>query len=381
MMIPSPLRKLLFACLLAALVAGCSDENPVDIDDPDLTPPPETPEQLMANFVTALESMDIEGYADCLHEDFMYVFRDGSVWDRATDVAGMQRLFSGEASAGSWGFGVHSIDVRGLELDGEWTSTTATHPLFPDSDVGVHGARIIFLMEGGTNTITVNGEQIFYLVEEEIAKDDGGTESRWSILGQLDPVATWKNDNMSWGNVKWIYSEEDPGPVPGWPETPDEFMTNFEQAYGDMDIDGYENALGEDFKFIFTNNDIWERVDDVASTTNMFAGGTGTNGMAVASIVIQTMVRVDAWTVMPSNHPYFPDSERADYQVRIVFRLEGGTNTITIDCDQLFYAAPAEVELEGGVTATRYQLVGQQDIASAGLKNEDASWGSVKALY
>lgn len=379
---PMPRTILLLAALAGLLaLAGCSDDDPVGIDDPEVYPAPDTPEQLMANFVTALESMDIEGYADCLHEDFTYVFNDGSIWDRATDLAGMQRLFSGEDSSGSWGLGVHSINVHDLELDGEWTSTAGTHPLFPDSDMGVHSALIVFRMEGGTNTITVNGEQIFYLVEEEIATDEGGTESRWSILGQLDPVTTWKNDVLSWGDVKRIYSEDDPGPIPGWPETPDELMADFEQAYDEMDIDGYAHALGEDFLFIFTNNDIWLRADDVASTTNMFAGGTGTNGMAVVSIVIQTMVRQEAWTAVASDHPYFPDSERALYQVCIIFRLEGGTNTITVNCDQLFYAAPEEVELEGGVTTTCYRLVGQQDMASWGWKNEDMSWGSIKALY
>lgn len=163
--------------------------------------------------------------------------------------------------------------------------------------------------------------------------------------------------------------------------TPDEMMSAFEQAYGDMDIEDYQEILGDDFKFIFTNNDIWERGDDIASTTNMFAGGQGTNGIAVVGIEIQTMIRQDAWTAMASDHTYFPDSVRATYQVRIVFRLEGGTNTITIDCDQFFYAAPVEIESEGGAKETCYKLVGQQDVASGGWKNDSMSWGAVKALY
>lgn len=148
-----------------------------------------------------------------------------------------------------------------------------------------------------------------------------------------------------------------------WPDEPDELMANFENAYADMDIEHYEDALHDDYKFIFTNNDIWERQDDIASTENMFAGNPGTNDMAVQSIEIQSLIRQQAWTEEASDHPYFPSSLRAEYQVIIVFKLEGGTNTITVNSSQLFYAQAVEEE-DNGVTKTRYYLVGQQDVAS-----------------
>ena len=165
--------------------------------------------------------------------------------------------------------------------------------------------------------------------------------------------------------------QDDPKPVPPgpgviwiWPDTPEKLMTNFQNAYAEMDLPHYEEALHEDYKFIFTTNDIWERQDDIASTSNMFAGNQGSNGFAVQSIEIQTLIREGSWTDMPLDHPYFPNSKRATYEVKIVFKLEGGTNTITVSSSQLFYVQAEEVD-DDGVTKTRYYLVGQQDMASA----------------
>lgn len=170
--------------------------------------------------------------------------------------------------------------------------------------------------------------------------------------------------------------QDDPEPTPPpvivyvWPDTREKLMKNFEQAYGEMNIEEYEKILHPDYKFIFTNNDIWERQDDIASTTNMFAGRPGEDETGlrngVQSIDVNTMVPLGDWAVQPSNHPYFPDSQRILYQVQIVFNLLGddgsGTpSTITVSSNQFFYLKSEEIDQGDGTTRTRWFLVGQQD--------------------
>ncbi len=152
-----------------------------------------------------------------------------------------------------------------------------------------------------------------------------------------------------------------------WPDTPDKLMANFGLAYADMDIDQYEVILHPDYKFIFTSNDSWERQEDVNSTGNMFAGNPGVDidgnpKPGVSSIEVIELTQVLNWEMTPSNHPTFPDSEKALYKVIIVFYLDSATNTITVTSQQLFYAKSEEVDQGDGTTKTRFYLFGQQDI-------------------
>ena len=167
----------------------------------------------------------------------------------------------------------------------------------------------------------------------------------------------------------------DPSPYV-WPDTADKLMANFALAYGNMDIEEYENCLHPDFQFIFMNNDSWDRADDVTSTENMFAGDPGEDpdGMpkpGVQSIEIIQMTQVLAWDTTIPTHPDFPNSEKALFMVNIRFYLDGGENTITITSPQLFYAVSEEVDKGSGKTQTRYYLIGQQDVEGDGKGNED----------
>jgi len=138
--------------------------------------------------------------------------------------------------------------------------------------------------------------------------------------------------------------------------------------------------------FIFIDYaEIWYKTQDMASTTNMFSGSPGENPdgsyrSPVQSIAFNTIIRQTPWETVPGNDPDFPDSEKALYQVQIVFTLDGGDNTITIESDQMFFVTSEEVD-DGGTTRTRYYLVGQRDLTGGGKFNDDATWSQVKTLY
>lgn len=179
----------------------------------------------------------------------------------------------------------------------------------------------------------------------------------------------------------------DPIVVPyQWPDTADKLMENFERAYSTMNIEEYGIVLHEDFKFIFIDYaEVWYKAQDMASTTNMFSGSPGENPDGtyrdpVQSITVNTLIRQTEWEAVPGNDPDFPNTEKALYSVQIVFLLEGGENTITIDCDQLFFVT-SEEEDDDGTPRTRYYLAGQQDLLGGGKFNEDATWSAVKMLF
>ncbi len=171
-----------------------------------------------------------------------------------------------------------------------------------------------------------------------------------------------------------------------WPNTADKLMVNFELAYANMDIDEYENCLHPDFRFVFTNGDIWERADDMTSTTNMFAGNLGHDSegnprSGVQSIEFIEMTQQLIWDTTRPDHPHFPVSDQALYKVKITFYLDGGMNTITVSSQQLFYAVALEVNQGLGTTRTRYFLCGQQDIESRKSGIETKSWGEIKTFF
>ncbi len=182
--------------------------------------------------------------------------------------------------------------------------------------------------------------------------------------------------------------EPDPGdsPVYIWNDTADKLMTWFKLAYTNMDIEGYENCLHPDFRFVFINNDSWDHADDVASTENMFAGNPGEDPVGaprpgVQSIEIIEMTQMLPWETTLSDSPDFPNTQKALYDVNIVFYLDGGEDTITVTSQQFFFTVAVDVDQGDGTTRTRFYLYGQQDIAGEEKVNPSASWGEVKALY
>jgi len=168
----------------------------------------------------------------------------------------------------------------------------------------------------------------------------------------------------------------DPDPTPDteppepyqWPDTADKLMENFERSYIEMSIDAYRDVLHTDYKFIFIGNETWYRDDDLASTDNMFAGNPGIDPETqelkdgVQSIAINTLLKQTPWEDVPANDPDFPNSKKAYFQVLIIFTLDGGLNTITVDSDQMFYVKSEEVDQGDGTTRTRFYLYGQRDI-------------------
>jgi hypothetical protein len=172
--------------------------------------------------------------------------------------------------------------------------------------------------------------------------------------------------------------DTDPPPVAyPFPDTVEQLMTNFRDAYDSMNITEYDNVLHEDFRFIFAEgSDIdpdgyFTREEDLLSTTHMFNGEQGMSDIGeikpgVRDIDFRLLTQLSpTWEVVPESDVDFPGASRAIFDVELVFNLrDDGNSTITIDSQQCFYVQSEPEEIAGGGSRLRYYLIGHRDLVN-----------------
>ncbi|MBK9304449.1 MAG: hypothetical protein IPM94_11310 [bacterium] len=186
-----------------------------------------------------------------------------------------------------------------------------------------------------------------------------------------------------------------------FPDTPQQLMTNFRNAYDEMDLGEYGAALHPDFRFVFAEGSsaappsgVYTRAEDLQSTANMFAGepGHGPGGepmVGVRDVEFERLVRFSDWDVAPGNDPYFPYATQAFFEVRVVFDLDTeDPSTITVFSLQRFYVKAMAEAQPGGGTRCHFYLIGHQELVvglsaarSSAPMDESIDWGAIKALY
>jgi hypothetical protein len=266
-----------------------------------------------------------------------------------------------------------------------------------------------------TGTITINPEPNDINAPWQITGPGGFNESGTGDI-TLEDVAVG-DYSLTWGEVTgWTAPSSAPVMLAlvadetvqfsgtyidrfPFPDTASNLMTNFKNAYAEMNIDEYINILHSDFIFVFADgspvaptNGIYTRDEDLQSTTNMFNGeqGQSPDGQpipAVRDIEFPQLVRLTDWEDVPETDPNFPGAIRALFDVRVVFYLVNeGWITITVDTQQLFYVKAVAEEEKDGDIQQHFYLIGQQDLDGKSTvlsfaSNEDMSWSIVKALY
>ncbi len=200
-------RQITFLTVLLAFIALFSLTGCIFSPDDDTGPPPgneppeyefpDTKEKVLDNFKIAYEEMDINGYRDCLHPDFKFVFTTedqvqfqipNEYWERAEDLGAMERTFSGNSHTNDLGTqpGMQSISVSNWRIAGVWQQESENHTYFPESYRGLYEILMIYRVVGGEHTLTIPTIQLFYVEPVEELQDDGTTRTRWYIIGQED---------------------------------------------------------------------------------------------------------------------------------------------------------------------------------------------------
>jgi len=199
----------LLPLLLVTLVAasGCifsPGESPDDPIIPEVKVPfPGTPEQLMANFRTAYETMDFYDFFVTLpHPDYITILQQsttdaypgvGTTLDLNEELRIHQRMFSGEPLTdpdGNFVPSVASISFDKFEQQDSWT--TSTEPQIPDLGDAAHPVQrslynVIFVFDRGQTfaKLKVEGDIEFFITSRD-SMYNGKLQKYYMMRGQKD---------------------------------------------------------------------------------------------------------------------------------------------------------------------------------------------------
>jgi hypothetical protein len=189
--------SILFLACLLLLAVGCTDESEM-LDAPPVReyPYPDSPEQVMINFRDAYQNLDLQAYAEVLHEDFVFFFQSCDVQDlkldnphlnRGEELSSAANMFSGKAvknSAGNTVPAISSIEFHEFEPVGDWHRTDDPDHL-PGALMCTYRVRLRFVRPAATN-IYVSGHSIFYVTTGEPGPGARSDRPYYQLVGWID---------------------------------------------------------------------------------------------------------------------------------------------------------------------------------------------------
>lgn len=206
--------------LVLTLVAVLLVAPACDDDDPVAPPPPigpETWQELMATFVSVYEDLDIDGFREVIHPDFLIALSQATVDEFALpadtfsydeEVLIAERMFSGQPFVRpdqSIVPGITRIAFEYFEPETAWEVAGPTDR-FP-GDLCAQYRVEIRIEQGNFGLLTIRGI-IEFAVRIELVEHDGVPRHRWWLVGQVDytdPGAKRPTDEASWGDLKALY--------------------------------------------------------------------------------------------------------------------------------------------------------------------------------
>ncbi len=212
---------LVFAVLL--VLSGCSDEeeNPLTPGTGDnfpvsTLPFPDTPEQLMANFLKIYETMDADEYKLILDPAFETLLQQatqnefpgvGSTLNAAEENRLHERMFLGEPLLDANGGvlpAVLSISFSRFQPRVGWGVSLPTDPI-PNTLSALYEVEILADRGQNYSTQFVRGTIRFYVATAE-GKLDGQPKTYYRLIGQLDLTEFSKDaQHTAWGSLKALY--------------------------------------------------------------------------------------------------------------------------------------------------------------------------------
>ena len=193
---------MLLALVLLIAPAGCifsPDEGGDGPPPKEPLPWPETQEQLMANFVTAYEKMDIDYYREVIHQDFrIYLsqqtiddFDTGDYFDYDTEVQIARNMFSGNAITrdnGSIEPGITGFQFTYLTQATSWEPTPADDRI-PNARRALYNLELYINRTEGAPRLRIgggDGGQIEFYLRNIPQESQGRMRDRWWMVGQVD---------------------------------------------------------------------------------------------------------------------------------------------------------------------------------------------------
>ncbi len=192
---------MLLAVVLLIVPAGCIFSP----DDGDGKPPvgktlpfANSPEQLMQNFQTVYEEMDIDGYREVIDPNFVIYLSQETIneyslprefFDYDEEVLITERMFSGNAITRPNGDiipGIVRIQFNVFQAEAAWAVSPADHRI-PNALWAPF--RVDFTIDQGTRALDIKGIIEFYLRSEQV-EHQGRLQTRYRMIGQVDYTNT-----------------------------------------------------------------------------------------------------------------------------------------------------------------------------------------------
>jgi hypothetical protein len=179
-------------------------------------PFPDSPEQVMANFRTIYETMDVREYLNLMHPDFLTILQQstteefpdvGTTLDRYEEQNIHKRMFSGRAVTdpdGNLVPGILNVSFNVLMPLDVWQ-------LSPGDDIIPNALwapyEVNFLFDRGQNfsTIRIEGMIKFYVTGQEF-EFKGVSRVFYQMVGQVDLTGNIRaTEDVNWGSLKALY--------------------------------------------------------------------------------------------------------------------------------------------------------------------------------
>lgn len=207
-----PVFLLMLVVAVLLTVAGCSDDDPVQVKD---LPPtgPATPAELMAQFQTAYENMAVGNFLALLDPDYRMLLSAetieaypdlGPFLDLDEEERIHTRMFSGENLTDPGGHlvpGVESISVNVLNQITAWAPTD-DELNFPDSQWALFQIGFMWYRGQQFSIYRVTGSVKIYIRAHE--NTGGGANPTFYLLAGVADLTRFTKgvENFSWGSVK-----------------------------------------------------------------------------------------------------------------------------------------------------------------------------------
>lgn len=213
---------ILFAasCVLALGIAGCGSDP---VAAPEAPWPPagfaSTPDQLMANFRSAYETMSPAALLEMMRDDHLTVLQPstilqfpdvGPTLDRTEETRIHERMFSRQDVLDPEGTlvpGIQSITFHGFSRQGDWTTSPA-NDMFPGTTCALYNVLVRFDRGQTYSILTVQGQIKFYVVARDSTHNDQ-TLPYYQFCAQMDltqnSLKARVTEASNWGNVKALF--------------------------------------------------------------------------------------------------------------------------------------------------------------------------------
>ncbi len=178
-----------------------------------------------------------------------------------------------------------------------------------------------------------------------------------------------------------------------WPDSPDQAIANFRNAYHDEDVASYALMLAPGFRFVLQPETVEEYDlargaldvnDEIRIAFNMCLGVPSMSGERLTDIAVARMEPLTLWEPVPEDDPHFGalvDAERRRYDVRLTFTRRDQVDPFTVEGEVLLVVVPENHPEATGSSRIAYRLVGGYDETVREEGTNEMLWGSLKVLF